>query len=110
MGIQDSIEDAFKLVEECAGEGEVGYGDTAYPKVAYRIRRFQAMTASGLPVPGLHRIEGSIDVAALPEAERLVNRDLMLDLEDGRSLRLTLASAEGRVLAEGHGPSRCTCC
>jgi hypothetical protein len=110
MGIQDSIEDAFKLVEECAGEGEVRYGDTAYPQVAYRIRRYQAMTASGLPVPGLHRLEGSIDVAALPEAERLVNRDLMLDLEDGRSLRLTLASAEGRVLAEGHGPSRCTCC
>lgn len=110
MATEDSIEGAFKLVEECAGEGEVRYDDAAYPKVAYRIRRFQAMAASGLPVPGLHRIEGSIDVAALPEAKRLVNRNLMLHLEDGRSLPLTLVSAEGRVLAEGHGPSRCTCC
>jgi hypothetical protein len=33
-----------------------------------------------------------------------------LRLEDGRALPVTLADACGRVLSEGHGPSRCQCC
>jgi hypothetical protein len=100
----------YKLVEECAGEGEIDCNGRTYPGVAYGISRFQGMSRSGLPVPGLHRFEGSIDVAALPDAERLVDRDLTLRLEDGRTIRITLASADGRVFQVGHGPSRCSCC
>jgi hypothetical protein len=41
----------------------------------------------------------------------LVGANITLDLEDGRSLALTLADADGRVLAEGHGPGHgCSCC
>jgi hypothetical protein len=35
---------------------------------------------------------------------------LALDLPDGRRLSLTLIDADGRVLAEGHGPGQCGCC
>ena len=100
----------MKLVEECAGVGRVGWRDQQFGPVRYIIRRFQGMTPAGLPVPGVHRIEGEIAMAAIPDPARLVASDLTLELEDGRSLRVALADAGGRVLAEGHGPSRCLCC
>jgi hypothetical protein len=103
-------DDLLKLVEECAGVGRVGWRDQHFEPVRYIIRRFQGMTPSGLPVPGVHRIEGEIGTAAIPDPGRLVASDLTLELEDGRSLRIALADADGRVLAEGHGPSRCSCC
>jgi hypothetical protein len=100
----------LKLVEECAGVGRVGWRDQQFAPVVYRIRRFQGMTSSGLPVPGVHRIEGEIGTGAIPDPARLVASDLTLELEDGRALRIALADADGRVLGEGHGPSRCSCC
>lgn len=98
------------LVEECAGVGHIGWRGQRFSPVPYRIRRFQGMSPAGLPVPGVHRIEGEIGVASIPGAARLVDCDVTLELEDGRSLRIALADAAGRVLAEGHGPSRCSCC
>ncbi len=100
----------MKLVEECRGTGELVLGERAFRGVGYRINRFQGMAASGLPVPGLHRIEGRIDVAAVPLPGGLVDRDVTLRLEDGRALRVTITAEDGQVLAEGHGPSRCQCC
>jgi hypothetical protein len=63
--------------------------------------------ANGMPVPGMHRIEGRIDG---PDLSGLVGIPLTLRLQDGRALGIMLADAGGRVLAEGHGPSRCMCC
>lgn len=100
----------FKLVEEWAGRGELAWNGRAYSGVGYRLRRFQGMSRSGLPIPGLHRIEGAIDLAAVDDGLELVDKDVTLRLEDGRALRMTIASADGRVLQEGHGPSRCSCC
>ena len=101
----------MKLVEEYAGVGTVHWQDRRFPRIPYRISRFQGLTASGLPVPGLHRIEGVIDAAELEDALKLVGQSFTLDLEDGRSLALTLADESGRVLAEGHGPKHgCSCC
>ncbi len=69
------------------------------------------MATSGLPIPGLHRIEGSLALASRPEVTDLVGADVTLELEDGRSLALTVADDTGRVLAEGHGPRHgCGCC
>lgn len=68
------------------------------------------MAKSGLPIPGLHRIEGSIDLNGLPEPARRVGVSYALTLADGRVIGITLADRDGRVLTEGHGPSRCTCC
>jgi hypothetical protein len=69
------------------------------------------MTAGGMPVPGLHRIEGLLSVADLPDTVVLeADMHLGLELEDGRKLDLTLVDLSGRVLAEGHGPGQCGCC
>ncbi len=82
-------------------------GQTLRP-VRYRIKRFQGMSeGSGLPIPGLHRIEGAIDFAGSAD---WIGIPLALKLEDGRVLAITVVSGDGRILSEGHGPSKCLCC
>ena len=69
------------------------------------------LEGSGMPIPGLHRVEGSVDLDGAEVAPDLVGACLTLKLEDGRSVPITLADADGRVLDEGHGPGRgCSCC
>jgi hypothetical protein len=100
-----------KLVEEYAGVGSLRWQDRKFGAIPYRISRFQGMATSGLPIPGLQRIEGRVTLTSVPDAATLVGASVTLDLEDGRSLPLTVADEEGRVLAEGHGPRRgCSCC
>jgi hypothetical protein len=101
----------LRLVEQYAGVGTVRFRDRTLGPIPYSISRYQGMASSGLPVPGLHRIEGALELAGLPEAAALVGADVTLELEDGRSLALSVADETGRVLAEGHGPRRgCGCC
>ena len=100
----------MKLVEECAGVGELSWRDQTFDSVPYSISRFQAMTSAGLPVPGLHRIHGQLGLGGVESPERLSGDAVALTLEDGRTLRLTVTDAAGSVLAEGHGPSKCGCC
>ena len=101
----------MKLVEEYAGVGSLRVRDRTLAAIPYRISRYQGMAVSGLPIPGLHRIEGKLALAGFPEAAALVGADVTLELEDGRSLALTVADDSGRVLAEGHGPRHgCGCC
>jgi hypothetical protein len=99
----------MKLVEEYAGVGDLNTKGESIPQVRYRISRYQGfIDHSGLPVPGVHRIEGSVDTEA--NLEPLIGQSLTLRLEDGRAIAITIADTTGRVLAEGHGPSRCLCC
>jgi len=99
----------MKAVEEYAGEGELSWMG-GLQAVGYRLTRLQGMAANGLPVPGLFRIEGDLDLRGAPVPSSVVGSMVMLKLGDGRSLRITLTTPEGRVLSEGHGPSRCLCC
>jgi hypothetical protein len=100
-----------KLVEEREGEGLLTVRGEPGGQVSYALKRYQAMTAGGMPVPGLHRIEGRLAVESLPESIALEqDMHLALELEDGRRLELTLIDSSGRVLAEGHGPGKCGCC
>lgn len=101
----------LKLVEECGGVGALVRQGEAFRPVPYRISRYQhVLPQSGLPVPGLHRIEGSVDLAAVSHPEELVGTTLTLELEDGRKIHITLADRYGRVLTEGRGPFGCSCC
>jgi hypothetical protein len=101
----------MKLVEEREGAGRLTVRGEAVGEVAYSFNRYQAMTAGGMPVPGLHRIEGQLALEALPEPLGLeIDTHVALELEDGRRLELTVIDASGRVLAEGHGPGKCGCC
>jgi hypothetical protein len=110
-GHREAQEVRLKLVEEYAGVGSLRVRDRTLGAIPYRIARYQGMAASGLPIPGLHRIEGTLALASVPDAGGLVGADVTLELEDGRSLALTVADDSGRVLAEGHGPRRgCGCC
>lgn len=101
----------MKLVEERRGEGLLSARGQPLGSVSYSIQRYQAMTTGGLPVPGLHRIEGRLALESLPTSVRLEpDMHLSLDIEDGRRFALTLVDSDGGVLAEGHGPGRCGCC
>jgi hypothetical protein len=101
----------MKLVEECAGVGDLSRQGESIGQVRYQIARYQGMqSGNGLPIPGLHRIEGKIDLESGDVVGSLIGTPLMLRLEDGRALGITLADADGRVLSEGHGPTRCLCC
>src|SRR6185436_19728177 len=85
MWAEHAQELRLKLVEQYAGVGSLRCGDR---------------TLAAIP----HRIEGTLALAGAPEAAALVGADVTLELEDGRSLKLTVADESGRVLAEGHGP------
>ena len=78
---------------------------------SYRISRYQGIVEnSGLPIPGLHRIEGSIDFDPAKDSLDWIGTPLALRLNDGRVLRITVVGADGRILSEGHGPMKCLCC
>ena len=99
----------FKLVEQLSGTGELVHEETVLRRVRYTIARYQGMfEGNGMPIPGLHRIEGSTDFEVTDAS--LIGKPLTLRLEDGRALRVMLAARDGRLLSEGHGPSRCLCC
>jgi hypothetical protein len=101
----------LKLMEECAGVGALVREQDVFHPVPYRISRYQhVLPGSGMPVPGLHRIEGTVDLAAVGDAVELVGVTLTLRLEDGRALGITLADRHGRVVTEGRGPIGCSCC
>ena len=100
----------MKLVEQLSGIGPLIRDNEILFTVRYDIRRFQGMSSAGLPIPGIFRIEGMLDVESSEKFERCVGLPLTLRLEDGRALRITVADRGGRVLSEGHGPSKCLCC
>src|SRR5688500_7782847 len=104
-------ESRVKLVEQYAGVGSLRWRDRPIGAIPYRISRYQRMAVSGLPVPGLQGIEGTGSLSNAEGAAALVGAAVRLDLEDGRTLSVTIAVEEGRVLAEGHGPRHgCGCC
>ena len=101
---------AMNRVEDYSGFGELRHGGHTVAQVRYTLTRHQGMAANGLPVPGFFKIEGMVDAGMATSLSEVVGIPLQLALADGRVLGITLADATGRVLSEGHGPSRCLCC
>jgi hypothetical protein len=101
----------MKLVEESAGLGALERNGEKLRPIRYRISRYQGVQeGSGLPIPGLYRIEGTLDLEAGTNSREWIDTPLTLRLEDGRSLQITVVDEAGRVLSEGHGPMKCMCC
>ena len=101
----------LKLVEESSGLGELIRDHHLLRQVRYKVSRYQGLTeGSGLPIPGLFRIEGAIDFDPSQDSTGWIDVPLTLRLEDGRALGITVVDEGGRILSEGHGPSKCMCC
>jgi hypothetical protein len=101
----------MKLVQQCSGIGELVSSGAVLRRVPYRVNRFQGVIeGSGLPIPGLHRVEGSIEFSADTNPDEWIGVALNLKLEDGKVIGITVVDRTGRILSEGHGPSRCLCC
>ena len=97
----------MKLVEECSGTGELLQNGQKVRSIAYQVRRYQGMTeGSGMPIPGLFRIEGDLQM----DSSEWIGTSLGLKLDDGRVLGIIIVDAVGKILSEGHGPSKCLCC
>jgi hypothetical protein len=103
-------DDRYRKVETREGIGTVHCAGQSYANVRYGISRFQGMTRAGLPVPGVHRLEGQLVFESREAMNALVGSDLALHLDDGSVMKLELLDDEGRVVAHGHGPGRCLCC
>ncbi len=101
----------MKLVQECSGIGDLIINGAVLRQVPYRVSRFQGIIeGSGLPIPGLHRIEGAVKFNPDTEPDEWIGVPVSLKLEDGQVLGVTIVDREGRILSEGHGPSKCPCC
>ena len=68
----------MRLVEQVSGVGGLKWRGETFTGIRYRINRFQGQAANGLPVPGLHRIEGTVE--GLTDAARLVGSSITLEL------------------------------
>jgi hypothetical protein len=111
VGSDKSWSGMMKLVEESSGTGELTLNGVWLRPVQYRFSRFQGISeGSGLPIPGLHRIEGVVDFDAKTDPHEWIGVPLKLRLPDGRALGITLIDNNGRILSEGHGPAKCLCC
>lgn len=100
----------MESVENYNGIGELSHRGHAGRQVRYALTRHQGLAANGLPVPGVFRIEGVVDGGMAASFADVVGEPVHLKLNDGRVLAITVVDATGRVLSEGHGPSRCQCC
>jgi hypothetical protein len=100
-----------KLVEQCAGVGDLMQRDQVIRQVRYEFRVFQGLVdGSGLPIPGQRTLTGCIDFDPARDPDDLIGPVLTLKLEDGRHLGIRL-TGEGGTIAEGHrGTGACLCC
>jgi hypothetical protein len=100
-----------RLVEECAGTGDLLLKSLVLRRVRYEIKVFQGMfEGNGLPVPGRRTIEGALDFGDEQASRELVGADLTLQLEDGRKIGITIADADGSICQRAHGGGACGCC
>jgi hypothetical protein len=108
---REGILNILKLIDEHSGTGELSRKTEVLGPVRYTIAQYQGFTdGSGMPVPGVFRVEGSLDFGESRVPADLVGVHLTLRLENGRALRIMLTGTDGRILNEGNGPIGCSCC
>jgi hypothetical protein len=89
---------AKRTVETLVGVGALRGGDVLLREVPYRLTRW---VDDAVPVAGQHEeLDGNIDITGIAEATVLAGvDDLVLWLEDGRGIAITLTSSTGHVVA-----------
>ena len=99
-----------KLIEECAGTGALLLKSQVLRQVRYQLKVFQGMAGNGMPIPTLRTIQGSLDFGDPQASGDLVGAELILKLEDGRQIGITIADADGGICQRSHGGGACSCC
>jgi hypothetical protein len=99
-----------KLIEECAGTGDLLLRSQVLRQVRYQLKVFQGMSANGMPIPALRTIEGSLDFGGPEASSELIGAELILKLEDGRKIGIRIADADGGICQRSHGGGACSCC
>jgi hypothetical protein len=99
-----------KLIEECAGTGDLLLKSQVLRQVRYQLKVFQGMAGNGMPIPMQRTIEGSLDFGEPQQSSDLVGAELILKLEDGRKIGITIADAGGGICQRTHGGGCCSCC
>jgi hypothetical protein len=103
----------MEIVKNAAGVGDLFHNESLLGQVRYALSIFQqTLGPGGFPVPGLERLEGSIDLGRDINVQPLVGHELALKLDDGRVLALVLTDAAGRVASSAPALQRrgCSCC
>jgi len=103
----------MKMAETIARHSGTGRllrnGETVCP-VQYDVTVYQeTLGPGGLPVPGLQRIEGAIELRGR-DADALIGERLALALDDGRQIGIVLKTADGQIGSCGHRAFGCSCC
>ena len=99
-----------KLIEECVGTGDPLLKSHVLRRVRYQLKVFQGMAGNGMPIPALRTIEGSLDFGDPQASGDLIGAELILKLEDGRRIGITIADADGGICQRSHGGGSCSCC
>lgn len=101
----------LRLVEEATGRGSLEHTGTIVVAVDYTIARYLGlMEGSGLPIPGLHSIDGRVAPTLGTDLTPYVGTRLTLHLADGRAFGVTLLDADGRIGTEARHAIGCLCC
>ena len=101
----------LRLVETASGAGRLDAGGTIVAPVTYSIARYLGVVeGSGLPIPGLHSIDGRVSPQTGTDLTGLVGSHLTLTLADGRAFGVTLLDADGRIGTEARHAIGCGCC
>ena len=100
-----------KLIEECAGTGDLLLKSLVLRQVRYEIRVFQGtFEGNGLPNPTQRTIEGRIDLDNPQESADLIGANLTLKLEDGRKIGVIISDESGAIHQRAACTTGCSCC
>jgi hypothetical protein len=97
------VEMPYREVERLKGMATILRADgSEVGRRPYHLTIWQQMLdAGGEQIPGLFQIEGRIDLQEMEGYSLVIAGELILKLEDGRSLPFFFTNNDGRIAARG---------
>ncbi len=92
-----------KLLYELSGQGSLFKGDEQLLKIPYDLKFFQEviMTGGEERITGLTDFSGSLLPGDQYQLAMLIGNELILRMEDGRCLEVTVVSSKGNLHKRG---------